>query len=184
MRKLIIAIAVMAAMTPAALFADTRPADAQGVSADALKTAFEAGDLQVSYVQHRGRGGGGRGGVAVRGGGGRGAVAVRGAGGRGAVAVRGGAYRGGNYGRPGYAARPYYGYGGYGYNYGGAAAAGALGVATGAMVGGAIAQQQAPVYGAPAYGGGSVAYCAQRFKSYDPASGTYLGYDGLRHPCP
>jgi BA14K-like protein len=28
------------------------------------------------------------------------------------------------------------------------------------------------------------AYCAQRFRSYDPASGTYLGYDGLRHPCP
>jgi BA14K-like protein len=27
------------------------------------------------------------------------------------------------------------------------------------------------------------AYCAQRYKSYDPASGTYLGYDGLRHPC-
>jgi len=28
------------------------------------------------------------------------------------------------------------------------------------------------------------AYCAQRFRSYDPASGTYLGYDGLRHACP
>ncbi|HWY26186.1 MAG TPA: BA14K family protein, partial [Nevskia sp.] len=27
-------------------------------------------------------------------------------------------------------------------------------------------------------------YCAQRYRSYDPASGTYLGYDGLRHPCP
>jgi hypothetical protein len=26
-------------------------------------------------------------------------------------------------------------------------------------------------------------YCAQRYRSYDPASGTYLGYDGLRHPC-
>ena len=32
--------------------------------------------------------------------------------------------------------------------------------------------------------GDSVAYCMQRFKSYDPASGTYLGYDGKRHPCP
>ena len=30
----------------------------------------------------------------------------------------------------------------------------------------------------------SNAYCVQRFKSYDPASGTYLGYDGQRHPCP
>ena len=31
---------------------------------------------------------------------------------------------------------------------------------------------------------GAVDYCAQRYRSYDPASGTYLGYDGLRHPCP
>ncbi len=36
----------------------------------------------------------------------------------------------------------------------------------------------------PDSGGDSAAYCAQRFKSYDPASGTYLGYDGQRHPCP
>jgi hypothetical protein len=33
-------------------------------------------------------------------------------------------------------------------------------------------------------GGGDVAYCQQRFKSYDVSSGTYLGYDGMRHPCP
>jgi len=33
-------------------------------------------------------------------------------------------------------------------------------------------------------GGGDAAYCAQRYRSYDPASGTYLGYDGQRHPCP
>jgi hypothetical protein len=26
-------------------------------------------------------------------------------------------------------------------------------------------------------------YCAQRYRSYDPASGTYLGYDGQRHVC-
>jgi hypothetical protein len=25
--------------------------------------------------------------------------------------------------------------------------------------------------------------CKQRYRSYDPVSGTYLGYDGLRHPC-
>jgi BA14K-like protein len=30
----------------------------------------------------------------------------------------------------------------------------------------------------------AVAYCMQRFRSYDPYSGTYLGYDGFRHPCP
>jgi hypothetical protein len=41
--------------------------------------------------------------------------------------------------------------------------------------------------GGPGYvvsGGADPAYCVQRYKSYDPASGTYLGYDGLRHPCP
>ena len=27
------------------------------------------------------------------------------------------------------------------------------------------------------------ASCAQRYRSYDPASNTYLGYDGLRHTC-
>jgi hypothetical protein len=41
-----------------------------------------------------------------------------------------------------------------------------------------------PAY--PAYVASSAAdpaYCAQRYRSYDPATGTYLGYDGLRHPC-
>lgn len=33
-------------------------------------------------------------------------------------------------------------------------------------------------------GGDGAGYCAQRYRSYDPASGTYLGFDGLRHPCP
>jgi len=45
---------------------------------------------------------------------------------------------------------------------------------------------------APAYYGGgpagpasdATAYCARRFRSYDPRSGTYLGLDGARHPCP
>jgi hypothetical protein len=26
-------------------------------------------------------------------------------------------------------------------------------------------------------------YCAQNYRSYDPASGTYIGYDGLRRYC-
>ena len=40
-------------------------------------------------------------------------------------------------------------------------------------------------YGPPPYAAGDpVAYCMQRFRSYDPYSGTYLGFDGLRHPCP
>jgi hypothetical protein len=25
--------------------------------------------------------------------------------------------------------------------------------------------------------------CAQRYRSYDPASGTFMGLDGRRHPC-
>jgi BA14K-like protein len=82
----------------------------------------------------------------------------------------------GGYWRPGYglaagavggaiAAGSYYGgygYGNYGYdNYG-------YGYDTGAYA------------SSPGYAD----YCAQRYKSYDPASGTYLGYDGIRHPCP
>src|SRR5262245_33548573 len=31
---------------------------------------------------------------------------------------------------------------------------------------------------------GDAASCAQRFRSYDPSTGTYLGYDGIRRPCP
>jgi hypothetical protein len=55
-----------------------------------------------------------------------------------------------------------------------------------------------PAYNPPYYGppcgptvycpptplpGNPVGYCARRFKSYDPASGTYLGRDGRRHSC-
>ena len=81
--------------------------------------------------------------------------------------------------------------------------AGVAAVAAGALIGGAIASQDQgyypaatyPVYSDPGYGysyaapvvynnGDSVAYCEQTYRSYDPASGTYLGYDGFRHPCP
>jgi hypothetical protein len=55
-----------------------------------------------------------------------------------------------------------------------------LGLATGALIGGAIASQGAYAV-VPDDADG---YCASRFKSYDPSSGTYLGYDGRRHPCP
>ncbi|MEH2508440.1 MULTISPECIES: BA14K family protein [unclassified Bradyrhizobium] len=40
------------------------------------------------------------------------------------------------------------------------------------------------VAAAPVADDDAVAYCMRRYKSYDPASGTYLGYDGQRHPCP
>ena len=32
--------------------------------------------------------------------------------------------------------------------------------------------------------GDTTAWCQARYRSYDPASGTYLGFDGIRHPCP
>jgi hypothetical protein len=106
---------------------------------------------------------------------------------------------------------------GPGYGIGGSAAA----VATGALIGGAIAPQYQGYYyysqnqgyyypqnqdyyspaqtysgysdpgyvysdAAPAAysNGDSVAYCEQTYRSYDPASGSYLGYDGYRHACP
>ena len=56
-----------------------------------------------------------------------------------------------------------YGYGLRLYGYGSAAAAGAIGLATGAIVGGAIAAQAQPAMPAR--------YCAQRYRSYDPAFG-------------
>ena len=70
------------------------------------------------------------------------------------------------------------------------------GFAIGAGVGSAYGYYDSPYYyddtyyddsvvaAAPPAGDDSVAYCMQRYKSYDPASGTYLGYDGQRHPCP
>jgi len=42
-----------------------------------------------------------------------------------------------------------------------------------------------PYYAAPYpyYAPPVASYCMQRYRSYDPASGTFLGYDGQRHPC-
>jgi BA14K-like protein len=91
-------------------------------------------------------------------------------------------------------------WGGRGWGWGGFAA--------GAIIGGALAAPYyggyyggyypAPYYGAPypapypapgyygggPAGGGDVAYCMQRYRSYEPQSGTFLGFDGARHPCP
>jgi hypothetical protein len=67
--------------------------------------------------------------------------------------------------------------------YGGSALGG---FTAGAIIGGALAAQR-PYYYAPGpvyRSGDADAYCFSRFKSYDPGSGTYLGYDGYRHPCP
>ena len=156
------------------------PASAAPVGAplsQSLLAAQASDDGQVVQVQYRRGGGavrgggGGRGGAAFAGGGRRGGGQMMGGGrgGRGAVAGgRGWGRRGGGWG-------------------GAAAAVGALGVL------GAIAADQAaaepyyepaPVYAPRAYGGGGVRYCMQRYRSYDPYSRTYVGYDGQRYPCP
>jgi len=87
---------------------------------------------------------------------------------------------------------------GRGWGWGGGAFVG--GLAAGALIGGAIAgpyyygypgYYYGPgpgYYAAPAYGpppeGDAEAYCMQRYRSYDPNTGTFLGKDGRRHPCP
>jgi hypothetical protein len=69
------------------------------------------------------------------------------------------------------------------------------GLAAGAIIGGAIAAPYGPgpYYYGPAYAPppgyapppeGDLEYCMQRYKSYDPNTGTFLGKDGRRHPCP
>ncbi len=84
-----------------------------------------------------------------------------------------------------------------GFGWGGAVAAG--------VIGGALAAATSPLwapgyydyypgytyspgytydYVAPAGGGGNVAWCEAQFRSYNPATGMYLGYDGQYHPCP
>jgi hypothetical protein len=104
---------------------------------------------------------------------------------------RGGGYRGGY--RGGYYGRGY----GYrrGYGGGGVAAGVVGGLALGALAGAAIANSQpAPAYGY--YGGPGqpvgnvygadpnwVNYCASKYRSFDPRTGTYLASDGYRYPC-
>lgn len=80
-----------------------------------------------------------------------------------------------------------------GFGWGGAVAAG--------VIGGALAAATSPLWApgyydyypgyvyAPAYtydyiAPGGNAWCEAHFRSYNPASGMYLGYDGRYHPCP
>jgi hypothetical protein len=136
------------------------------------------------------------------GGGGRGPGAgprVSGGGGGGQRFNGGGGQRFGGGGAPG-------GRGGGYYRGGGGGGGGGFipGAIAGAVIGGVIASTPygygGPVYApgyygdgddgvvavAPAPSGGddSVAYCMQTYRSYDPRSGTYMGNDGFRHPCP
>ena len=98
--------------------------------------------------------------------------------------------------------------GGGGFRRGGGGGGFIPGAIAGAVIGGAIATAPYGYYGGPGYyyapgysddeyydsgpvvvapapgGDDAVAYCMQTYRSYDPQSGTYLGFDGLRHPCP
>lgn len=65
------------------------------------------------------------------------------------------------------------------YDPGAAAALGVMGLAAGAILGSALTAQAAP----PPRSNSWLSYCASKYRSFDPASGTYLGYDGRRHPC-
>ena len=83
-----------------------------------------------------------------------------------------------------------------GWGWPGAVAAG--------VIGGAVAAATSPLW-APGYydyypsygpgygypqgpavlqGGDNVAACEARFRSYNPQTGTYMGFDGIQHPCP
>lgn len=66
---------------------------------------------------------------------------------------------------------PYYG---SGYGYGGGYAPAAFGTEAD------VEPSAEPISGT----GDQAASCSQRYKSYDPRSRTFLGYDGRRHPCP
>ena len=86
-------------------------------------------------------------------------------------------------------------------------AAGAIGLAAGALIGGALAQPAEPIYRdyddgyyrrpvrvyrevGPRYYGGAqpwspswYRYCADRYRSFNPETGTFRGYDGRDYFC-
>jgi hypothetical protein len=66
-----------------------------------------------------------------------------------------------------------------GWNRWGPAVGFGLGFGTGVAAGSAACS-----YAAGSRADRDDAYCSSRFRSYDPASGTYMGYDGKRHSCP
>lgn len=104
---------------------------------------------------------------------------------------------------------------GHRHRHNDAIAAGVLGLAAGAIVGGLLASPPRgpvyidppyrpvqpdyyPVYRQPVYRpyrpayyrdslepwtGSWYRYCSARYRSFDPASGTFMGYDGRRHFC-
>ncbi len=83
-----------------------------------------------------------------------------------------------------YYPRPYY----YRrHDNGAAVAAGVAGLAAGALIAGAIANQAQAQPAAPPPPGtvspSVAAYCARKYRSYDPATGTFLANNGMRYVC-
>lgn len=70
---------------------------------------------------------------------------------------------------------------------GAAVAAGVAGLAAGALIAGAIANQAQAQPAAPPPPGTvdpqMAAYCARKYRSYDPGTGTFLATNGMRYVC-
>jgi hypothetical protein len=199
---------LLASIASAALLACGPSNAAPSGGADVPQTRNAEGDIVLAQGGRFGGGGGGGGGAGLGGGGGRGGgIGMGGGGGMPRFSGGGGAprfsgggggvrfsgarprFQGGGgagvrwAGRPRYWAsrpwRPGWGWGpgwwgwGYGVGWG-------LGWGYPYYYGDAYYYDDAPVV----VEGSAQAYCARRFKSYDPRSGTYLGYDGRRRPCP
>jgi hypothetical protein len=84
--------------------------------------------------------------------------------------------------RPYYRERYY-----YRRDNGAAVAAGVAGLAAGALIAGAIASQSQAQASAPPPPGvvdpQVAAYCARKYRSYDPGTGTFLATNGMRYVC-
>ena len=103
---------------------------------------------------------------------------------------RGHGWKGGHSGR--YVQNNYYGRrGGNNWN---ALGAGLVGLGVGAVIGSALAPREVVVappprpyrpvgYRPQPWTDDWYAYCGSRYRSFNPRSGTYLGYDGYEHFC-
>lgn len=70
-------------------------------------------------------------------------------------------------------------------NVGAAIGIGIVGLTLGAIIAGAAADKASSV---PEYRDRNdyedwFRYCSSRYRSFDPRTGTFMGYDGRRHPC-
>jgi hypothetical protein len=169
---------VLAMAAPVAGFAQTPPARGAGAVARGAGVAAPAGRIGAGAPAGRfGAAGGGAPMPSAHG-----AVGVQP---QAHVNGGGGTWHGGGYGH------------GHRHGGGGGFIPGAI---AGGIIGGIVASDGYGYYGAPGYyddqyyddagaappfeGDDATAYCMQTYRSYDPQSGTYLGYDGVRHPCP